>query len=205
MTEETEEQTQEVREETEATPEAKESREERRARHDFLRFKHESKELKSQNEQLQAQLESLKEQSLVEKQNYKQLYENEKTKTEQLAEENRKVQSTFFGSLKNQELQKEAMRLGIREEALADLNLLDTSAVITETTSSGSVNILGATEFMEQIKQTRPYWFKQQGAPVINNGNPEFVKKEFSASDLLELQKTNPEKYKEEIFKRMRR
>lgn len=182
-----------------------EKREDRRAQNDLLRFKHESKALAEKNAQLMRELESFKEQSLVEKQNYKQLYENEKTKTEMLATEKQKIQSTFFGSLKNQEIQKEAMKLGIRDEALSDLGLLDSSTVITETTSTGNVNILGASEFVEQLKQTRPHWFRQQGAPVINNGNPSFTKKEYTASEMLALEKTDPAKYREELMKRIRK
>ena len=178
------------------------TREDRRAKHDFLRYKQEAREAKERNETLLREIETLKEKSLLEKQNYKELYENEKMKTAKFQEETQRTRETFFGSLKKQQIKQEAMKMGIREEALSDLDLLDSSTVITETTSNGNVNILGAQEFVEQLKDSRPYWFKQQGAPTINGNVPSYNRKSLTASDLLKLQMENPAKYREEIMRR---
>jgi len=179
------------------------NRAEVRQERDFFKWKKESRELKEQNEKLLNEINTLKEKSLVEKQNYKELYEHEKQKTERLVSENEDVKKTFFGSLKQQEIQKEAIKQGIRDEAIQDLNLLDSSLVETETTSQGVVNILGATEFIEKIKESRPYWFKQSGPPTINTGNVNYQKKELTASDLLKLEKDNPALYRAELLKRL--
>lgn len=180
-------------------------RTERKISHDLLKYKKESETLKDENDQLRKKIDEINEQSLLEKSNYKQLYENEKNKNVDLTDKITKTRESFFGSLKNNEIQKQALKLNIREEALQDLRMVDSSSVITETTSEGNVNILGAKEFVEKLKADRPYWFKDTSNVIINDGNPEFTgTKQMTASDLLALQKKNPAKYIEEIKKRSR-
>lgn len=188
------------------TDESKEeSREDRRAQHDFLRFKQEAKELREQNLKLQEQLKMKEESVLQEKQSYKELYERKSQEVDEYKGKLSEQQNTFFNSLKNQEIEKQALKLGIRSEALEDIRTLDQNSVLLETTSQGHVNVLGATEFVEDLKKKRPYWFKQQGAPMINTGNPSYSgEKEMSASDILKLQKTDPAKYREIMMKKIR-
>jgi hypothetical protein len=194
--------------ETQAVPEQEEqgTREERRAQHDFLRFKHEARELKEQNAKLQRAIEEQKENQMRQQEQWKELYEREKEKSSALQSRNDEIQNSFFGSLKSKEIEREAVKLGIRSEALRDLDILDTSYVITETTSQGNVNIVGAAEFVERLKQDRPYWFQQKTNTNINSGNPTFDgPKKYSASDLLQLQKENPAEYQKQMQKRLGR
>jgi len=207
MSEENQQEVQEQPEqETPPQQEEGESREDRRAKHDFLRFKHEARELREQNEKLMKQLEETKSSHLEQNQQFKELWEREKTKRLEVEEQNNQSKKAFFNTLKSKEIEKEAMRLGIRQEALEDLSLLSSDEVIVEATSQGNLNIVGAQEFAEKIKQTRPYWFQQKAAANVNSGQPGYQgPKSYSAAELLKLEKENPAKYREEMAKKFKR
>lgn len=175
-------------------------------KHDLHRFKSEAKDAKARAEALEKQLKEREESSLREKGRYKELYEAREQEVNQLKDQVSKSKDVFFNTLKRAEIEKAAMKMGIRKEALYDLDLLDKSDVEVETTDRGNVNILGAEEFVNEIKATRPHWFQDMGAPVVNTANPNYAgPKQYSATELLELQRTNPQKYKEEIAKRLKR
>lgn len=158
-----------------------------------------------ENAQLKAQLEMLKEAQLKEKENYKELADVYKKKADEAETKSKKVMDSYFNGLKISAIKEQALKLGIREEALEDLPLIDHSAFIeVETTSTGNANVLGAKEFIETLKEKKPYWFLQAKAPNINtNGINDFKEKMLTASDLLKLEKTDPAKYKEEVLKRL--
>jgi hypothetical protein len=177
------------------------TREDRRAQHDFLRFKQEAKQAQEDNAKLMNRIKEMEENSLAEKSNYKELYERKVQEVDKYKVEIEQRDKVFFNSLKNQEIEKEALKLGIRPEALEDIRNMDQGGVITETTSQGHVNVLGATEFVEQLKNTRPFWFRTQGAPTINTGVPGYSEKKLTTSEILKLQKENPKKYQEEVLK----
>lgn len=182
--------------------EQKETREDRRAQHDFLRFKQEAKKAQEENLKLLDRIKQMEESSLSEKQNWKELYERKAKEVEQYKGEIDQRDKVFFNSLKNQEVEKEALKLGIRPEALEDIRRMDQSGIVTETTSTGHINVIGATEFVEQLKQTRPFWFKTQGAPNVNTNNPNATfGKKLTASEILKLEKSDPKKYQEEMLK----
>jgi len=67
-----------------------------------------------------------------------------------------------------------AQSLGIRKEALEDLELLDFPEVQIEVTSLGNVNIVGAATAVERLKLIRPHWFGKK-ATALNSSSPEIV------------------------------
>ena len=172
---------------------------------DLHRFKQEKKELEAQNQKLLREIQEKEEKTLQEKGRYKDLFESEKQKRMELEGKVVGQKDAFFNTLKRAEIEKAAIGAGIRKEALYDLDLLDNSLVEIETTDKGSINILGAEEFVSELKNTRPYWFQGQGAPNVNTGNPSYRgEKSYSASELLKLQRENPAKYREELKKRLK-
>lgn len=56
-------------------------------------------------------------------------------------------------------LRNEVTKLGLREEAIQDLDLVDLSEINIETTSTGRYNILGADKYAQKLKSLRPHWF----------------------------------------------
>lgn len=179
------------------------SRPEKRVQQDMLRYKQEFKAAEERNQKLQNEIKAMEERSLAEKSNYKELYERKNEELNALRSERDNDQTVFFNSIKNSEIEKEAIKVGIRAEALEDVRRMSQDGVITETTSTGHVNVLGAKEFVDGLKQTRPFWFNNQGPPAVNTGNPGYnAGKPMSATDILKLQTENPAKYKEIMMKK---
>ena len=67
-----------------------------------------------------------------------------------------------------------AVQMGLRKEAIADLEGLPLDDVAIETTSMGNVNVIGAETAVKNLKASRPHWFGQKAASV-NSGTPEEV------------------------------
>jgi hypothetical protein len=153
---------------------------------------------RKENLKLKSELEIERKKGLLERQNYKELYENESQKRTELEQQNEKLgylikQDKKMGAIKN-----EAAKLGIRDEAIDDLDHYDTSSVIVETTDQGNLNVLGAREFVESLKISKSYLFQDMSAPKVNNGAPqvETERKKLTPMQVVELQKKDPAAYK---------
>lgn len=179
------------------------SRADKRVQQDMLRYKKEFKAAEERNLQLQNQIKAMEERSLAEKSNYKELYERKNEELNTLRAERENDQRLFFDSVKISAVEKEAIKMGIRPEALEDIKRLGQDGVMIETTSTGNLNVLGVEEFVTDLKRNRPFWFKDQGAPTINNGSPGYrEEKPLSGLEMLKLQRENPQKYKELMMKK---
>jgi hypothetical protein len=155
---------------------------------------------------LAKQLEAAQTAQLQEKENFKQLWENEKTKREAAEKKAQDLSTTVFNNFKTSAIKEEALKAGILDSAVDDLDMLDTSIVEVETTDKGNVNIHGADNFIEDLKARKPHWFKAAGAPIVNNGTPGHQPpKELTAAEIVDLEKTDPAKYKEIMNKRLAR
>ena len=166
-------------------------------------YKEELEKHKKQAETLAKQLEEIKIARLKEQDNWKELYESEARKRSEAEEKATNLSQTYVESLKMKEIERYLLSKGIREEALEDIDLIDKSAIMVETTSSGRINFLGVEKWVEDVVQKRPYWFKESKAPIVNNSSsPTFTDKPLSASDLLKLEKENPAKYRELVMKK---
>ena len=65
-----------------------------------------------------------------------------------------------------------AIKAGVLESALEDIDFLDWSGVQVETTSTGRLNVLGVDDAVKRIKTLKPHWFGKP-APKINGKVPE--------------------------------
>ena len=68
-----------------------------------------------------------------------------------------------------------ALRSGLRNEALRDLELVSLEDVEIEVTSTGRVNVLNADKAVERLKSSRPHWFGRRGKCNVNANEPEVV------------------------------
>jgi hypothetical protein len=68
-----------------------------------------------------------------------------------------------------------AQTLGIRKDALNDLDLLDFDEVIVETTSSGNINIIGADSAVKKLKSERPHWFGSKVGRNVNGNTGDVI------------------------------
>lgn len=83
-----------------------------------------------------------------------------------------------------------ALKLGLVESAIDDLELMDLKDVVVETTSTGRVNVMGARSAAERIKSIRPHWFSAQ-LPNVNGRAPEVKpgqSQNMSYNDLFKLE-----------------
>ena len=161
-------------------------------------LKAELEKARQEREVISKRLNEVEESKLREQNQWQELAERYKNEKEKVSGEFEGFKGYFIKEKKNTAIAQEALKAGIREEALNDLSLLDSDGIVEiETTSSGKVNVLGSKEFIENLKTIRPHWFKSTNPPRINTATPEFsgVAKEISVTDILKLQKTNPAEY----------
>lgn len=124
------------------------------------------KSLKEQNQQLRDQAKERERRTLQEKEDYKSLYEQERSEREELEEKYNNFGSAVTNDKKLTAVREHCIQLGMLESALKDLDILDLTAVEIETTSLGNINVIGAKAFAEELKTTRPHWFGKRGAKV---------------------------------------
>lgn len=196
------EQTQEISESPKAFSETSEKSDEKKGNY----YQKKLSEVLAEKESLARQLEEERQIKLKEQNNYKELYELEKNKRSQAEEKATKVTQSYFNGLKMSAIEQEALKAGIHETALEDLALLPNDMVQIETTSTGNAHVLGAREFVEYLKEKKPYLFKSGIAPRINNTNPSEVKvKELSPLDIIKLQSKDPAAYEAYMRKKLTR
>lgn len=167
-------------------------------RADMFKYKDRTKALSSENEELKRKISEFETSKLENSQNYKELWERERKRAEENEQRYRGVLTDFEEGKKMDAITQEALKMGIKEEALSDLSILDKGIVSIERTDRGNINILGAREFIEDLKKARPFWFNDHSAPKLNSappGNPNTNSKTLTPKEILQLQKENPEAY----------
>jgi hypothetical protein len=164
------------------------------------------RQVQEERENIAAQLETERTEKLKEQQQYKQLWEQEKKRKEEAEQNVQKLKTTFSNTLKRSAVHKEAMSQGIRPEALKHLDMLDYESIVLETTSNGAINILGAKEYVEGLKNgEESYWFKSNAGPNVNTKSPsdEVKAKNMSIDEVLKLEKSDPQAYQKWIMDRV--
>lgn len=127
-------------------------------------------ENKKRAKELESQLESIKSKGLEEQGEFKSLYEQTKAKLEEQVSKNKKLSEGMIMSRKYDEVLREFMKAGIRDEAIPDVEFLTLDGVNVEMTDKGRMIVHGAAEYVQKKKAERPHWFKTQGAPPVNTG-----------------------------------
>lgn len=130
------------------------------------------KKIKELEDQLRA-----KDEALAKTQNdYKTLYETEKTSREAAEGENSRIKESLVMEKKWSAVESAAVKAGIRDDALDDLSRLPLSEVLVETTSTGKINVLGVEQFIAKLKAKKPHWFETRNTrlnpdtPTVNGG-----------------------------------
>ena len=129
---------------------------------------------KTRFQKLETEQKTKQDQELKQREQWKTLAEQKEQEAKRLQGELESVKDSFLNEKKFGSLREEALRLGLRQEAVGDLETLDLSEMQVETTSTGRINILNAKMFAEKIKAIKPHWFQQQST-VINASNPRVV------------------------------
>lgn len=149
-----------------------------------------------EREEYKLKLSQVEDEKLKSNNQWKELAEIKEQKLKEAEEKNNQFKSAYIQDKKMEVVKREAIKAGIRDEAIHDLDLVDLSMLEIETTSTGRINVLNVEKAIENLQSTRPYWFKSQNAPNINNSLPSVNKPaELTINDILKLQKTNPTAY----------
>ncbi len=124
--------------------------------------------LKSYNEQK----EQLERKSLADKEEWKKLAEIREKEAEDFKKKLEVSSKNTTNYFKRAEIRQQALKQGIRETALEDIDLLPLDDVQVETTSTGKINVLGADKFIDRLKTTRAHWFNDKSDPGVVTGTP---------------------------------
>lgn len=133
----------------------------KRAIDDLHKFKKEAEKYKQT-------LEADKVARMKEQNQWKELAEQRELQAKEATEKAERLQSSYLGEKKFGALSAAASKLGLRQEAMSDLEMLDLSEIQIETTSTGKINVLGAEKYAERLKTLKPHWFQEKVAPSVN-------------------------------------
>ena len=84
--------------------------------------------------------------------------------------ESTQLKNSYLNDRKFSTVKESCVKSGLRPEALVDLELIDLSDVVVETTSTGKINVLGSDKFAERLKTLRPHWFTDKPPVVYSSG-----------------------------------
>lgn len=171
---------------------------------DMLKYKADAKSAAEIQAKLEAEKAEADKGRLAEKEEFKKLWEAEKSEKEALKAKDAKRAETLRGYVLGREIETAAKAAGIREEALADLGLVPKGDV--EVVADGdTLKVKGAEEWVNGLKKTRPHWFDDKSVvePIDRKGSNGTASKggKMDALALLDLQKKDPAAYRDAIKK----
>lgn len=139
---------------------------------EFKSLKDEMHKRKDEARKYADELKALKEKDMRDKEQWKEFGSTKEKEANEWKTKYEVLNSTLLNRAKLTAVQQEALKLGMVETALEDLELMDLKGVIVETTSTGKVNVIGARSEAERIKGIRPHWFSSKNTPNVNTNLP---------------------------------
>lgn len=137
----------------------------------FARMQADLAKSKKEAADVKAQLIKIEEDKLRANKNWEEISKRKEREAEEANKRAELATKTLNQDKKLSEIRSEAQRLGISQQGLKDLDLLDFPEVETETSESGKIIVHGAKEAVESLKATRPHWFESK-TPSINPHGP---------------------------------
>lgn len=166
------------------------------------KLKRQIEEMQGQMGQYKSQIEMKEEERLREQNKWQELAEKYKNERDKAHNDYNQFKGSMVEYQKLNAVRQAALKAGIVEASLDDLELMNLDDVEIETTSSGRLMVHGQDDFVEKLKEMRPHWFKANRPPNINNGvSNDFEPKKLSMSEIVKLQKENPAEYKKQMQK----
>lgn len=150
---------------TEETPKTVSVEAYKKAMDDMHKYKKQLREIESTKKQ--AELQSLKE-----KQEWQKVAEIKEREAAEAREQKEKLTKAVVTDKKMSAIREAAMKAGILDSALDDIELLNWNEVEVETTSTGRINVIGADDGVKRLKTLKPHWFGKS-ATKVNSKIPE--------------------------------
>jgi len=150
---------------------------------DMHKFKKMVKEYESKNKQ--AELNALKE-----KQEWQKIAELKEKEAQEAFEQSEMLKKAVITDKKMSAIRTAAMKAGVLDSALDDIDLISWNDVVVETTSTGKINVTGVEDAIKRLKLQKPHWFGKT-ASKINGRVPETKGSSglVTAKDLVKLEK----------------
>lgn len=129
--------------------------------------------LKTENKALKDEKAKQEEEQLKASQNYKELAERHEKTAKEWEGKYTGLNSLVIKDKKLSAVREEAIKAGIRPEAIEDLASRDLKEVsVVVNTSTGAFEVSGAGNFVQQMKTLRPHWFGGNTGPGVNTTTP---------------------------------
>jgi len=114
------------------------------------------------------QIENEKLNRMKEQNQWKEIAEAKEREAQEAKQSAERLQQSFISEKKFSALRDKCAALGLRPEAVSDLEMLDLSGLVVETTNTGRIEILGADKFATQLKTLKPHWFQDKTVTTVN-------------------------------------
>lgn len=105
---------------------------------------------------------------LKESSDWKTLAEKREVEAKEATEKADRLQTSYVNDRKFNAVRNQCEALGLRAEAVTDLENLDLEDIGIETTSTGKINVLNADKFAKALKARKPHWFADKKDPKVN-------------------------------------
>jgi hypothetical protein len=136
-------------------------------------YKADMHKYKERAKQLEAEKRDQEMKTLQANEQWKDAYEKEANLRQSVEEKLQKASEGIDYNAKYSAVREAAMKAGIREQAIEDLDVLALDTITVERTSLGKVNAHGADAFIDRLKASKPHWFTDPKAPNVNVNGPE--------------------------------
>lgn len=139
-----------------------------RALADMHKFKKEAEKLRKEKDDEKAA-------KLKEEKRFEELAAAKEQEAKEAREEADRIKNSFLNEKKFSAVRLAAEKLGLRPEAVSDLEELDLDKVQVETTNTGKISVLGADKFAERLKTLKPHWFADKSKPNVNTNGTRVI------------------------------
>lgn len=129
------------------------------------------KQLSDQVTKLSDDFKTLQRQAHKGKEDYKTLAEGLEKENGELKSTLQKFKDAVHHTARVGEVKAAALKAGLREEAVADLEGMDLSEVEVEIDASNVIRVKGADDYAAKLKKLKGYMFKAPADPNFNAGN----------------------------------
>lgn len=135
----------------------------------YERMKSDMLKAKQKADELEKSINSQKLAALKQTENWQELAKLKEQEAEDYKTKYERLSSSLVENKKLDAIRTEALKLGIDQRSLEDLEMIDFNEVQIETTSTGKINVLGADKAVANLKLRKPHWFNSKPATVNAN------------------------------------
>lgn len=130
------------------------------------------------------ELKKIKDEDLKKNNDYKAFAESKEKEATEYKDKYERLNSSIDDQAKMNAVKTAAIKLGLVDGALDDLDTIDFKDVIVERTSTGKLNVIGANSAADRLKVQKPHWFGNKppninpNAPTVINAGGKVTEKE---------------------------